>query len=69
MNFLYFDPSLGAMIVQAIVAVVAGVILFTKNLMFKIKSFLGLLKKDQEELFEDIDVNEIDIEKKASSDK
>ena len=32
MQFLYFDPGLGAMIVQAIVAVVAGVVLFSKGL-------------------------------------
>ena len=33
MHFLYFDPGLGAMIIQAIVAAVAGVILFSKNFM------------------------------------
>ena len=40
MHFLYFDPSIGAMIVQAIVAAVAGIVLFSKGLMFKIKSFI-----------------------------
>ena len=39
MHFLYFDPGLGAMIIQAIVAAVAGVLLFSKNLLFKSKSF------------------------------
>ena len=28
---LYFDPGLGAMIVQAIVAAAAGILLFSKN--------------------------------------
>ena len=29
MNFLYFDPGLGAMIVQAVVAAAAGVLLLS----------------------------------------
>ncbi len=44
MYFLYFDPGLGAMIIQTIIAAVAGFILFSKNLMYKIKLFLGLAK-------------------------
>ena len=39
MMFLYFDPGLGAMLVQAIVAAAAGIILFSKNFMYKVKSF------------------------------
>ena len=50
---IYFDPGLGAMIVQAIVAFAAGVLLFSKNAMYKVKAFLGLAKKDE---------NSIDIE-------
>ena len=68
MHFLYFDPSIGAMIVQAIVAAVAGVILFSKGLMFKIKSFFGLVKSD-DDLFDDIDVKDSDIENKKTGDK
>ena len=63
MTFLYFDPGLGAMIVQAIVAVVAGVILFSKNLLYKIKLFLGMTKKQEKGLFDDIDVKEVDADK------
>lgn len=56
MTFLYFDPGIGAMIVQGIVAAVAGVVLFSKTAMFKIKSFLGLTKKE-DDIFDDINVN------------
>ncbi|MDC7996139.1 hypothetical protein [Altibacter sp. HG106] len=49
MNFLYFDPGLGAMIVQALVAAAAGILLFSKNVMYKVKSILGLTKDDPEE--------------------
>ena len=57
MTFLYFDLGIGAMIVQGIVAAVAGIVLFSKNAMFKVKSFLGLTKKE-EDVFEDIDVKD-----------
>ena len=57
MTFLYFDPGIGAMIVQGIVAAVAGIVLFSKNAMFKIKSFFGLVKKE-DDIFDDIHVNE-----------
>ena len=57
MCFLYFDPGLGAMIVQAIVATVAGFLLFSKNLIYKVKLFFGLVKDDNDDsLFEDIDI-------------
>ncbi|MBO6606136.1 MAG: hypothetical protein JJ905_04775 [Psychroserpens sp.] len=67
MHFLYFDPGLGALILQAIAAAIAGVVLFSKNLMFKIKSFLGLVKQD-DDVFDDINVKDSDIESNASSD-
>ncbi|MBP93351.1 MAG: hypothetical protein CMC55_04460 [Flavobacteriaceae bacterium] len=63
MYFLYFDPSMGAMIVQAIVATIAGVILFSKNLIFKIKTFLGL-NKHQDDFYEDINIDDSDVDKK-----
>jgi hypothetical protein len=68
MTFLYFDPGLGAMIIQAVIAAVAGVILFSKNLMYKIKLFFGLVK-EEDDLFDDIDIKETDIENKTNSDK
>ncbi|MAB48033.1 MAG: hypothetical protein CMC05_05335 [Flavobacteriaceae bacterium] len=69
MIFLYFDPGLGAMIVQAIIAAVAGVVLFSKNLMYKIRLFLGLAKKDKEDVFDDINVKDSDIENKNTSER
>ncbi len=69
MIFLYFDPSIGAMIVQAIVAAIAGVILFSKNLMYKVKLFFGIVKKEDDyNLFDDIDVKDADVENKKPSD-
>ncbi len=67
MYLLYFDPSLGVLIVQAIVATVAGVILFSKGLVFKIKSFFGLTKDNDNELFDDINVKDSDLDNKSSS--
>ncbi len=64
MYFLYFDPGLGAMIIQAVIAAVAGVVLFSKNLMYKIKLFLGIVKEDSNDLFDDIEVDDSDIENK-----
>lgn len=60
MNFLYFDPGLGAMIVQAVVAAAAGVLLFSKNAMYKLKSFFGLVK--DEDAYDSIDVDEEDTD-------
>lgn len=68
MTFLYFDPAIGAMIVQAIVAAIAGVLLFSKNLLLKIKVFFGLAKPKEEDLFDDIEIEKSEIEKKDSSD-
>lgn len=68
MYFLYFDPGLGAMIIQAIVAVVAGVVLFSKNLMYKIKLFLGIAQKDNNDLFDDINIQDTDVENNKPSD-
>ena len=65
MNFLYFDPGLGAMIVQAVVAVAAGVLLFSKNAMYKIKAFFGLTKDDDG--YDSIDIDEEDTDE--SNDK
>ena len=64
MHFLYFDPGLGAMIIQAIIAAVAGFVLFSKNLMYKIKLFLGIAKDNKDDVFDDIDVKDSDVENK-----
>ena len=69
MYILYFDPSLGALIVQAIIATVAGVILFSKGLIFKIKSFFRLTKDTDNELFDDINVKDSDLDNKSSSEE
>ncbi len=62
MNFLYFDPGLGAMLVQAIVAASAGILLFSKGVMYKVKSFFGLVK-EEEDTYDSIDFDEQDTEK------
>jgi len=61
MNFLYFDPGLGAMLVQAIVAAAAGILLFSKGVMYKVKSFFGLVK-EEEDTYDSIDFEEQDTE-------
>ena len=68
MHFLYFDPGLGAMIIQAIVAAVAGVLLFSKNLMYKIKLFFGMTKPHEDDVFDDINVDESEVDNKTKSD-
>ena len=69
MHFLYFDPGLGAMIIQAIIAAVAGVVLFSKNLMYKIKLFFGLAKSTKDDVFDDIEIKDSDIENQNSSER
>lgn len=61
MYFLYFDPGLGAMIVQAVVAAAAGILLFSKNVMYKVKSFFGLVKEEKD-AYDSIDVEEQDTD-------
>ena len=68
MYLLYFDPGLGAMIIQGVIAAVAGVILFSKNLLYKIKLFFSLVKKE-DGLFDDINIEDTDVENEANSDK
>ena len=69
MIILYFDPGLGAMIIQAIIAAVAGVILFSKNLMYKIKLFLGISKDANDDVFDDIDIEDSETENNDSSER
>ena len=54
---LYFDPGLGAMIVQAAVAAAAGVLLFSKNLMYKVRTLLGLVKENKDD-YQSVDIEE-----------
>jgi hypothetical protein len=61
MNFLYFDPGVGAMIVQALVAAAAGILLFSKGVLYKVKSFFGLIKEN-EDTYDSIDVEEKDTD-------
>ncbi len=58
---LYFDPGLGAMIIQGIVAFAAGVLLFSKNAMYKVKAFFGLIK-EEDDTYDSIDIEEEDTE-------
>lgn len=58
---MYFDPGLGAMIVQAVVATAAGILLFSKNAMYKVKSFFGLVK-DEDDSYDSIDIDEEDTD-------
>jgi hypothetical protein len=60
MNFLYFDAGTGAMIVQGLVAAAAGILLFSKGVLYKVKSFFGLMK--EEDTYDSIDVDEKDTE-------
>ena len=41
----YFDPGTGSLLVQSLVATVGGVILFFKNITFKIKNLVSGYKK------------------------
>lgn len=58
---LYFDPGLGAMVIQSVVAAVAGFFLFSKGIIFKIKSFFGLIK-NTDDSYDDINLKEESLE-------
>ncbi|PXY43452.1 hypothetical protein [Flavobacterium hydrophilum] len=49
---LYFDPGTGALIVQFLAAAVAGVLLFYKTVMFKIKSVFGIKSKEEDDFMD-----------------
>ena len=70
MQFLYFDAGLGAMLIQALVAAVAGIALFYKSITHKIKSIFGLHKNASEgEVFDDINIDDSTIENASKDDK
>ena len=54
--FLYFDPGLGALILQFLIAAVAGIALFYRSVLEKIKSIFGV-KKNRKDIFDDIDAD------------
>lgn len=54
--FLYFDPGTGALIVQLLVAIGAGVTLFYKKISMGVRSIFG--KKEKQDLMGDIDIEE-----------
>lgn len=50
---LYFDPGTGALIVQFLAAAVAGVLLFYRTVLHKIKSIFGIKDKEEEDFMGD----------------
>ena len=61
MSFLYFDAGTGDMIVQVLLAAAAGILLFSKGVLYKVKSFFGLMK-EEEDTYDSIDVDDKDTE-------
>ena len=55
--FLYFDPGLGAMLIQALIAAVASIIVFSKNVKTKIQNFFSN-KKEKKPHQDSININE-----------
>ncbi|HEX8562861.1 MAG TPA: hypothetical protein VF676_07775 [Flavobacterium sp.] len=53
MTLLYFDPGTGALIVQFLAAAVAGVLLFYRTVLAKVKSFFGIKQEDKDDLVDD----------------
>ncbi len=55
---LYFDPGTGALIVQFLAAAVAGVLLFYRTVMHKIKSIFGIKDKEEDDFMDETDSKE-----------
>lgn len=55
---LYFDPGTGALIVQFLAAAVAGVLLFYRTVMHKIKSIFGIKDKEDDDFMDESDSKE-----------
>ncbi len=51
---LYFDPGTGALIVQFLAAGMAGVLIFYKTVKLKIRSFLGLKDKNEDDFMDEV---------------
>jgi len=57
MIVLYFDPGLGAMLIQALIAAAASVIVFSKNVNAKIQNFFSNKKVEKHDQ-DSININE-----------
>lgn len=55
---LYFDPGTGALIVQFLAAAVAGVLLFYRTIVHKIKSIFGVKDKEEDDFMDETDYRE-----------
>ena len=55
---LYFDPGTGALIVQFLAAAVAGVLLFYRTIVHKIKSIFGVKDKEEDDFMDEDDSKE-----------
>lgn len=55
---LYFDPGTGALIVQFLAAAVAGVLLFYRTIVHKIKSIFGIKDKEEDDFMDETDSKE-----------
>jgi hypothetical protein len=54
---LYFDPGSGALIVQFLAAIAAGIVLFYKTILYKVRSIFGIKSKAKDDFMdEDNDV-------------
>jgi len=58
MILLYFDPGTGALIVQFLAAAVAGVLLFYRTIVHKIKSIFGVKDKKEDDFMDETDSKE-----------
>lgn len=55
---LYFDPGTGALIVQFLAATVAGVLLFYRTIVHKIKAIFGIKDKEEDDFMDETDSKE-----------
>jgi hypothetical protein len=55
---LYFDPGTGALIVQFLAAAVAGVLLFYRTIVHKIKSIFGVKNEEEDDFMDETDSKE-----------
>jgi hypothetical protein len=55
---LYFDPGTGALIVQFLAAAVAGILLFYRTMVNKIKNIFGIKNKEDDDFMNDTDSQE-----------
>lgn len=55
---LYFDPGTGALIVQFLAAAVAGVLLFYRTIVHKIKAIFNIKDKEEDDFMDETDSKE-----------